>query len=129
MAKKKTIWNDKPDRDDYPNALAYLSLVFEERIAARLTGRFRQVRTLVRTAKDVLRASNLPLLDEDDPQVAADIKKIGKRRKLSPVLLVRGDAALGVPMIIADGYHRICASYHWDEDCPIAVRMVSRPKH
>jgi hypothetical protein len=36
------------------------------------------------------------------------------------VLIVRGDAAKGVTLTIADGYHRICASWQWDEDQEIA---------
>jgi hypothetical protein len=129
MPKDKTIWEDAPAENDYPNAHNFLSLVFEDRLAAGLVKKLRHAKTVTRQAKDVLRASELPLLAKDNHHVAADLKRIGKEKKLSPVLLVRGDAALGVPMVIADGYHRICASYYWDEDCPIAVRIVSRPKH
>jgi hypothetical protein len=28
---------------------------------------------------------------------------------------------------VADGYHRICASYHLDEDTEIPCRMVALP--
>jgi hypothetical protein len=31
----------------------------------------------------------------------------------------------GVPPIVADGYHRICAVYYFDESAPILCRMVS----
>ena len=75
--------------------------------------------------KDVLRASDLPLLEKSDSHVAADLKRIEKKKRLSPVLLVRGDARHGVPMVIADGYHRICASYYWDESGPIECCIVS----
>ena len=46
---------------------------------------------------------------------------------LSPVLLVRGRAAAGTPLVVADGYHRICASYHLDEDADIPCRLVDAP--
>jgi len=40
------------------------------------------------------------------------------------VLLVRGDLALGLALQIADGYHRVCASYHTDENTDIPCRIV-----
>ena len=61
-------------------------------------------------AKDLLRASGLPLLPEANAEVAADLTKVKRGEKLSPVLLVEG-----IPLWIADGYHRICASYHLGE--------------
>ena len=30
----------------------------------------------------------------------------------------------GVPLIVADGYHRICASYHIDENADVPCKMV-----
>jgi len=41
------------------------------------------------------------------------------------VLLVRGDLSQGIPLIIADGYHRICAICYFDEDSPVAFRMAA----
>ena len=38
--------------------------------------------------------------------------------ELSPVLLVRG-----TPLWVADGYHRVCASYHIDENTSIPCRI------
>jgi len=73
-------------------------------------------------AKDILRAAELPLLARDDPEVARDLAKVKAGVKLSPVLLVRG-----VPLWVADGYHRVCASYHLDEDAEIPCRIVARP--
>lgn len=126
MAKKKqTIWEDAPAKDDLSSASNYLSMVLEDKTVKNLVERFQRNTTVTREAKDVLRASDLPLLEKSDPHVAADLKRIDKKKKLSPVLLIRGDAGKGVPMIIADGYHRICASYYWDETCPIACRIVS----
>ena len=44
------------------------------------------------------------------------------------MLLVRGDLALGHALQIADGYHRVCASYHTDEntDIPVVIAAASR---
>jgi len=35
---------------------------------------------------------------------------------------------LQVPLIVADGYHRICASYHLDEDADIPCRITDLGK-
>ena len=59
---------------------------------------------------------------------AGDLKKIRKGKALSPVLLLRGDAATGTPLTVADGYHRICASWYRDENVLIACRIVSLPR-
>jgi hypothetical protein len=33
-----------------------------------------------------------------------------------------------VALTIADGYHRICASYHLDEDADIPCRIADPPR-
>ena len=83
--------------------------------------------TTNRKAKDILRAAALPLLPADNAHVAADLAKVRSGRALSPVLLVRGDLLAGIPMQIADGYHRVCASYHLDENTDIPCRLAGRP--
>jgi hypothetical protein len=47
-----------------------------------------------------------------------------KGKPLSPVLLVRGELTSGSGPTIADGYHRICASHHLNEDADIPCRLV-----
>ena len=79
---------------------------------------------MYKKAKDLLRASRLALLPVDNPHVAADLAKIKKGKQLSPILLVRGELANGVALQIADGYHRVCASYHTDENTDIPVKIV-----
>ena len=122
------IWKDSPEKHDYPAALDYLVLVTEEAAARKLVEALRSAATVRKKAKDLLRASRLPLLPRDNPHVAEDLKKIKKGKPLSPVLLVRGDAGRDVPLTVADGYHRICASWYRDENIPIACRIVSLPR-
>ena len=43
-----------------------------------------------------------------------------KGKKLSPLLLIRSNGKL----VIADGYHRICASYYLSEDLEVPCRLV-----
>jgi hypothetical protein len=119
------IWKDSPEKHDFPAAQDYLSLVLDEKNSRKLVAALKRAPTVERKAKDLLRASALPLLPRDNPHVADDLKKIRKGKPLSPVLLVRGNAATGAPLTVADGYHRICASWYRDENIPIACRIVS----
>lgn len=112
-------WKDEPDDHDFPAALEYLSLLTAPVRAAQLVEALKRSATFTRKAKDLLRASGHELLPEDNKHVAKDLKKVEDGEKLSPVLVVRGQ-----PLVIADGYHRICASYHLDENTDIPCRIV-----
>ena len=125
MPKHQPIWKEKPEREDYDGAENFLSLIYPQTKSAALLRGLRRARTIERAVKDLLRASNLPLLPRDEAHVADDLKKIHKGKPLPPVLLVQGDMTNGVPLIVADGYHRICAIYYYDENAPIPCRMVS----
>ena len=120
----KEHWKSEPDDHDYPAAHDYLSLVMEEGLAGRLVEALRGAPLLHRKAKDLLRASGLELLPESNVHVARDLAKVADGHALSPVLLVRGDIARATVLTIADGYHRICASHHLDEDADVPCRLV-----
>jgi len=130
MAPKVTEnWAENPDDQDYPAAEDYLSLLMSPATAKRLVGRLRTAAIAHRKAKDLLRASRLPVLPPENFHVAKDLKKVRAGKKLSPVLLVRGRIGEGeVPLTVADGYHRICASYQLDEDADIPCRIVDLAK-
>jgi hypothetical protein len=117
-------WNSAPDDHDYPAAASYLSLLATGADLDELIRRLKAAEVSYFKAKDMLRASRLALLPIDNPHVGSDLKKIKKGKSLSPVLLVRGDLAHGLDMQIADGYHRVCASYHTDENTDIPCRIV-----
>ncbi|MEE6177198.1 hypothetical protein [Mycobacterium sp. 050134] len=118
-------WLDEPQAHDFPAAADYLALLAEPGIANQLAEKMKTGVVSTKRAKDILRAARLTLLPDDNPHVAADLTKIKKGQALSPILLVRGDFTTGVPLQIADGYHRVCASYHTDEDTDIPVIIVS----
>lgn len=124
MSKAKIVWKKKPEQKDFDGALAYLNLVYPKSRADRLVGALRKARVIEHTAKDLLRASSLPLLARDEPHVDADLQRIHKGKALPPVLLIRGNAAKGVPLTVADGYHRICAICYFDENAPVACCLV-----
>jgi len=118
-------WMEEPEAQDFPAAGDYLDLLSEPHIVKALTERLQAGVVVHKKAKDILRAAQLQLLSDDNPHVAADLSKIKKGQPLSPILLIRGDFAAGVPLQIADGYHRVCASYHTDENTDIPVVLVS----
>ena len=121
------IWKERPEAHDYPAAVDYLTLLMEEKAAKKLVNQLRKAPTIHKKAKDLLRASRLTVLPRENSHVAGDFKKIKKGKALSPVLLVRGDVTRDLPLVVADGYHRICASWYRDENIPIACRIVSLP--
>ncbi|GAA4545620.1 hypothetical protein [Amycolatopsis samaneae] len=124
----KEHWKDEPDEHDYPAARDYLTLVTGEAAADRLVGALTAGELTHRKAKDILRASGLALLPVDNVHVAKDLEKVKKGRALSPVLLVRGhtheDLRAAADLVIADGYHRVCASHHLDENADIPCKLV-----
>ena len=117
-------WKAEPDEHDYPAAASYLSLLSPGAQVGNVVDRLKAADISYFKAKDMLRASRLTLLPVDNPHVAADLEKVHKGKALSPVLLVRGELAGGIELQIADGYHRVCASYHTDENTDIPCRIV-----
>lgn len=117
-------WQDHPEEHDYPAAESYLTLVADAATVAATVQAFRAATTAHFKAKDILRAARLPLLAETNPHVRSDLTKVRDGKALSPVLVVRGDASTGRAAQIADGYHRVCASYLTDENTAVSVRLV-----
>ncbi|HYS26401.1 MAG TPA: hypothetical protein VEP46_12380 [Vicinamibacterales bacterium] len=115
-------WLAEPDKQDYPEAESYLNLLYDRPTTAKILKKLRGARVLRFKAKDVFRASGLSLLGISNAHVERDQRKIRQGKKLSPLLLVR-DAAHG-KVVIADGYHRLCAVYSFDEDAEIPCRIV-----
>ena len=115
-------WLADVEAHDYPAAAAYLSLVFgPERVAEVIAGL--KAGSLVQyKAKDILRASRLSLLGISNSHVEKDKAKIVKGDWLSPILLLRDERNGRV--VIADGYHRLCATYSLDEDAVIPCKIV-----
>jgi hypothetical protein len=119
-------WKTEPDESDYPAAARYLSLLLDDERAQAVARLLAAAPLVHHRVNDLLRASALPLLPPDDLAVAKDLDKVKKGRALSPVLLVRGELGRH-RLVVADGYHRICASYHLGEDTDIPCRMVALP--
>jgi hypothetical protein len=114
-------WLAEPEDHDYPAAMSYLSLIFDEARAADYLWKLKQAQVTQFKAKDIFRASGLSLLGISNKHVDKDREKIEAGKKLSPVLLIRGSEG---KLIIADGYHRLCAVYSYDEDAVILCKIV-----
>lgn len=126
----KVKWLEKPEAQDFPAAADYLALLADSRTVNNLIQSLQAGTIVHKKAKDILRAAQLTLLPTDDPHVASDLAKIKNKEPLSPILLIRDDFSIGSPLQIADGYHRVCASYYTDEntDIPVVIAAASRNK-
>lgn len=117
---KESIWMKEPEVHDFPAAQDYLELLFEPDKARKMVEKLKTAPTITKKSKDILRASKLALLPETNIHVKENLKKVEKNKKLSPILLIRGEHEL----IIADGYHRLCCSYYLTEDLEVPCRLV-----
>ena len=125
MPKAKIVWKKDSERGDYDAALAFLSLMYRPAKVKAVVRSLRAAVLIERSARDLLRACGLPLLPADEQSVKEDLKKISKGKPLEPVLLVCGDMSKGIPLVVADGYHRICSICHYDDDAPVMCRMAN----
>lgn len=127
MAKKifkkyEIKWLNEPEEHDYPAAKSYLNLIYDLEIAGELVKQLEQAAVSMFKAKDIFRASSLSLLGVSNSHVKKDKQKIRKGTLLSPLLLVRDK--LNGKVIIADGYHRMCAVYTYDEDAIVPCKII-----
>lgn len=122
VSKSPVVWSSEVEEHDYPAAESYLCLLYSEDKASGMVQRLRKAAQVEFKAKDIFRASQLPLLGISNSHVVKDRKKISNGEHLSPLLLVR-DEAHG-RLVIADGYHRLCAVYAVDEDALIRCKVI-----
>jgi hypothetical protein len=120
---KEISWLDEPEEHDYPAAFAYLSLIYKKKICKELVEKLKKKPVSEFKAKDIFRASSLSLLGISNLHVYRDRKKIMDGKDLSPLLLVRDP--VNSKVIIADGYHRLCAVYRINEDAIIPCKITS----
>jgi hypothetical protein len=100
--KGEVRWLPQPEEQDYPGAADYFSLLESDDGVAAIVASLKVAPVQHRKAKD------------------------GK--KLSPILMVKGDLARGIPALVAGGYHRVCASYYTDENTDIPLKLADAPR-
>jgi hypothetical protein len=66
----------EPEQHDYPAAYDYLTLITDDATATQLVDALKAAALTYRKAKDIMRASRLPLLDKDNAHVARDWIKL-----------------------------------------------------
>jgi hypothetical protein len=115
-------WLPEVEDKDYPAAQSYLGLLHTDAEVIGLINKLKAAKIVQFKAKDIFRASGLSLLGISNSHVSKDQKKIKDGTALSPLLLVRDVS--NSKLVIADGYHRLCAVYTMDEDALIPCKIV-----
>src|SRR5580698_4293887 len=118
----KIKWLDKPQKHDYPAATSYLSLTMDQVATNAAVDELEKAEMTEFAANDIFRASGLSLLGISNSHVEKVSAQIIRNEKLSPVLLYRDK--LHGKLIVADGYHRLCAVYKFDEDAMIPCKIA-----
>lgn len=112
-------WADDVADHDYSAAHAYLSLKLGEDAVAKAVKRLRNTSLTTRRANDILRASGLTAAPLSDPGVMKDLVKTIEGRRLSPVLVLRGEDGAD----IADGFHRVSLVYQLDPFAEVPLKL------
>lgn len=115
-------WLPDVTEEDYDAAEKFLLLIKLPATVNKILPTLKAAPVDQYKATDLFRASRTKLAKSDDRACREEIAKIKKGGPLSPVLLVR-DPALGT-VIIADGYHRICAAFRIDPDVILHCKIA-----
>jgi hypothetical protein len=115
-------WLPEPQEHDYAAAASYLTLVYDAGQIAAAVARLRDAPITQFKGKDIFRASQLSLLGVSNSHVEKDREKVRDGQSLSPLLLLKDEQHGKV--VIADGYHRLCAAYGFDVDAWIDCKIV-----
>ncbi len=115
-------WLPEPEEKDFPAAASYLCLIYDDETTKALVSKLKKAPMSQFKAKDIFRASGLSLLGISNFHVEKDREKIKNGTPLSPVLLVRDER--NGKVTVADGYHRMCAVYSFNEDEVISCKIV-----
>jgi hypothetical protein len=125
VAKEQTPdvqWLDDAIEDDYKAAAHYLSLLDSPKNVDKAVAEMRAAPATEFKATDLLRAAQLAVPKSDDRPTRQQIKKIKNGEPVSPVLLMRVSALKKV--VIADGFHRVCAAYRLDPDVVLKCKLA-----
>jgi hypothetical protein len=123
MKKKVDIkWLSEPADKDYPAAESFLLLYFKAKAARALVKKLKRAEMAEFAAKDIFRASETPIAEVRAFDWAEQKREIQQGAPLSPLLLVRQDS--GRHLIVADGFHRLCAAFSTDEDVTVPCKIV-----
>jgi hypothetical protein len=103
-------WLGKPTHGDYVSAETYLQLLYGPKKARKWAAALEDAEIAKFAAKD-------QAFDWVKQQQA-----IAQGKQLAPILLVRRDN--GGHLIIADGFHRLCAVFCVDQEALVPCKIV-----
>lgn len=115
-------WLPEPVDHDYEAAGQYLQLLFGPKKAKSIVGKLRRAPMAEFAAKDLLRASSTSILYIEAFDWSRHQKKLRQGDALAPILLVRQEN--GGALIIADGFHRLCALFSTDEEIRVPCKIA-----
>lgn len=118
----KIEWLPDVEEQDYPAAESYLSILYRKKMVAKMIANFRRAAVVQFKTVDIFRACELPLKSASNAQVKEQTQKISNGEKLSPILLLRDE--LNGKVVIADGYHRMCAVYEVSPEAIIPCKII-----
>ena len=115
-------WLPEPADDTYQAAKTFLQLMYRPKKARRWVKRLKEAEISKYAAKDILRASCTPMATIKAFNWEKQQEQIAKGDALSPILLIRQND--GGPLIIADGFHRMCALFSTDQEVSVPCKIV-----
>lgn len=113
-------WSPEVKESNYSGATNFLNLVYPFDIVPTLILKLNVQSLREFEAKDIFRASKLNLLPKDNFHVKVTTSFIDNEIQISPILLIKDKGKL----VIADGYHRLCAIYHYNENSLIQCQII-----
>ena len=115
-------WQDDAPESDYQSAAHFLALLDNREHIDTLLADLRVAPIVEYKAIDLLRAAQLIVPKQDDLPTREQLRQIRDGEPIAPILLVRVEALKKV--IVADGFHRICAAYRTDPDVMLHCKLV-----
>jgi hypothetical protein len=115
-------WLPEPIEHDYGAAENYLQLFYKPKVCRALVKKLRRAKMSTFSAKDILRASGASLAEIKIFDWSGQMQQITDGTALAPILLVRQDN--GAHLLIADGFHRMCALFVQDEQISVPCKII-----
>lgn len=115
-------WLAEPIEHDYSAAENFLQLFYKPKVCRALVKKLRRAKMSTFSAKDILRASGASLAEIKIFDWSGPMQTINEGKALAPILLVRQDN--GAHLIVADGFHRMCALFVQDEQISVPCKIV-----
>jgi hypothetical protein len=120
--KVKVIWLKEPAEDTYSSAGIFLQLMYKPKKVRRLVKKLREADMSEYAARDILRASATLMSWVDAFDWTRQQEAINTGKPISPILLVRQND--GGHLIVADGFHRMCALFAADQDIRVPCKII-----